>query len=46
MALSDRVLVMYRGKIVADLDPKKVSHMDVGLYMAGSKPDSVVGVNS
>jgi simple sugar transport system ATP-binding protein len=39
MSLSDRVLVMYRGKIVADLDPKKVSHMDVGLYMAGSRPD-------
>jgi ABC-type uncharacterized transport system ATPase subunit len=38
MSLSDRVLVMYRGKIVADLDPKKVSHMDVGLYMAGSRP--------
>ena len=42
MALSDRVLVMYRGRIVADLDPKKVSHMDVGLYMAGSRP----GVNA
>lgn len=41
MSLSDRVLVMYRGKIVADLDPKKVSHMDVGLYMAGSRPDEV-----
>ena len=27
---------------VTDLDPKKVSHMDVGLYMAGSKP----GVNA
>jgi simple sugar transport system ATP-binding protein len=39
MSLSDRVLVMYRGKIVADLDPRSVSHMDVGLYMAGSRPD-------
>jgi simple sugar transport system ATP-binding protein len=38
MSLSDRVFVMYRGKIVADLDPKSVSHMDVGLYMAGSRP--------
>lgn len=38
MALSDRLLVMYRGAIVADLDPKQVSAMDVGLYMAGSKP--------
>ena len=40
MALSDRLLVMYRGAIVADLDPKQVSAMDVGLYMAGSKPGS------
>ena len=46
MALSDRVLVMYRGKIVADLDPKKVSHMDIGLYMAGSRPENVAGVNA
>jgi simple sugar transport system ATP-binding protein len=42
MALSDRLLVMYRGKIVADLDPKVTSAMDVGLYMAGSRPASVV----
>lgn len=40
MALSDRLLVMYRGKIVADLDPKVTSAMDVGLYMAGSRPAS------
>jgi simple sugar transport system ATP-binding protein len=38
MALSDRVLVMYRGKIVAEVDPKTTSAMDVGLFMAGSKP--------
>ena len=42
MALSDRLLVMYRGKIVADLDPKATSAMDVGLYMAGSRPASAV----
>ena len=42
MALSDRLLVMYRGKIVADLDPKVTSAMDVGLYMAGSRPASAV----
>jgi len=44
MALSDRLLVMYRGKIVAELDPKKVTPMEVGLYMAGSRPDSAVSV--
>ena len=42
MALSDRLLVMYRGKIVADLDPKLTSAMDVGLYMAGSRPANAV----
>ncbi|MDA0298198.1 MAG: ABC transporter ATP-binding protein [Actinobacteria bacterium] len=42
MALSDRLLVMYGGKIVADLDPKVTSAMDVGLYMAGSRPASTV----
>ncbi|MEY2779306.1 MAG: hypothetical protein RL623_486, partial [Actinomycetota bacterium] len=42
MALSDRLLVMYRGKVVAELDPKKVTTMEVGLYMAGSRPDSTV----
>jgi simple sugar transport system ATP-binding protein len=42
MALSDRLLVMYRGKVVAELDPTKVTPMEVGLYMAGSRPDGVV----
>ena len=42
MALSDRLLVMYRGKVVAELDPKNVTPMEVGLYMAGSRPDSAV----
>lgn len=41
MSLSDRLLVMYRGKVVAELDPKKVTPLEVGLYMAGSRPDSV-----
>lgn len=41
MALSDRVLVMYRGQIVAEVDPKTTSAMDIGLYMAGSKPQGV-----
>ncbi len=39
MALSDRLLVMYRGRIVADIDPRTTSAMDVGLYMAGSSPE-------
>lgn len=37
MNVSDRILVMYEGEIVADLDPKKVDVKELGLYMAGSK---------
>jgi simple sugar transport system ATP-binding protein len=37
MALSDRLLVMYRGRIVAELDPKQVTPAEVGLHMAGAK---------
>ena len=39
MNLSDRILVMYEGEIVGELDPKKVSIEELGLYMAGSKKD-------
>ena len=37
MNLSDRILVIYEGKIVADLDPKEVTVQELGLYMSGSK---------
>ncbi|MEO6126369.1 MAG: ABC transporter ATP-binding protein [Ilumatobacteraceae bacterium] len=37
MALSDRVLVMFAGRIVADLKRSETDHSDVGLYMAGAK---------
>lgn len=37
MNLSDRILVIYEGKIVADLNPKEVTVQELGLYMAGSK---------
>ena len=37
MNVSDRILVMYEGEIVGELDPKKVSVEELGLYMAGSK---------
>ncbi len=36
MALSDRLLVMFDGKIVAELDPKHTTNSEVGLYMLGS----------
>ena len=35
--ISDRILVMYNGEIVAELDPKKTSAKEIGLYMVGSK---------
>ncbi|MGD8604312.1 MAG: ATP-binding cassette domain-containing protein, partial [Anaerolineales bacterium] len=35
MALSDRVLVMYQGKIVGEFDPKKDSTTEIGLAMLG-----------
>lgn len=37
MNLSDRILVMYEGEIVAQLNPKETSINELGLYMAGSK---------
>ena len=36
MALSDRLLVMFDGRIVAELDPKTTTNTEVGLYMLGS----------
>ncbi len=39
MNLSDRILVMYEGEIVGELDPKKTTVAELGLYMAGAKRD-------
>jgi general nucleoside transport system ATP-binding protein len=36
IGLSDRLLVMLRGRIVADLDPATVSQADLGGYMTGA----------
>jgi general nucleoside transport system ATP-binding protein len=35
MALSDRILVMYRGSIVAETTPAETTPSQLGLYMAG-----------
>ena len=37
MSLSDRILVMYEGEIVGELDPKKTTAQELGLYMSGAK---------
>ena len=39
MNVSDRILVMYEGEIVGELDPKKVTVEELGLYMAGAKKE-------
>jgi simple sugar transport system ATP-binding protein len=41
MNLSDRILVIYEGELVGELDPKKVTIQELGLYMAGAKRDEV-----
>lgn len=37
MNLSDRILVMYEGEIIGELDPKTTTVQELGLYMAGAK---------
>ena len=37
MGLSDRILVMYEGEIVGELDPNKTDAQELGLYMSGAK---------
>ncbi len=41
MELSDRILVIYEGEIVAQLNPKEVTVNELGLYMSGSKREVV-----
>jgi ABC-type uncharacterized transport system ATPase subunit len=36
MNVSDRIAVIYEGKIVAIVDPKEVTEQELGLLMAGS----------
>ena len=37
LGLSDRILVMYEGEIVGELDPAKTTADELGLYMSGAK---------
>lgn len=37
MNVSDRILVIHEGEIVADLNPKETTVMELGLYMSGAK---------
>ena len=45
MNLSDRILVMYEGEIVGELDPKQTTVQELGLYMSGAKRDKGENVN-
>jgi general nucleoside transport system ATP-binding protein len=40
MALSDRIAVMYRGKIVTTVEASSVTREQLGLWMAGAHPET------
>lgn len=42
MSVSDRILVMYEGRIVKDVMSKDITVEELGLYMAGAKKDDVI----
>ncbi len=37
LGISDRIVVMYEGEIVGDVNPSEVTQQELGLYMSGSK---------
>jgi len=41
LSVSDRVLVIFEGELVADLAPKAVTFQEIGLYMSGAKRSEV-----
>jgi len=41
MDVSDRILVMYEGEIVGELNPKETTVQELGLYMSGAKRNNV-----
>ena len=41
MNVSDRILVIYEGEIVGELNPSEITVQELGLYMAGSKRSEV-----
>nr|WP_295684967.1 ABC transporter ATP-binding protein [uncultured Lachnoclostridium sp.] len=42
MNVSDRILVMYEGEIVGELDPKTTTVEELGLYMSGAKRNTLM----
>ncbi len=43
MNVSDRILVIYEGEIVGELNPKETTVQELGLYMAGAKRNTEGG---
>ncbi|MEG2295394.1 MAG: ABC transporter ATP-binding protein [Oscillospiraceae bacterium] len=41
MNVSDRILVIYEGELVANLNPKEITIQELGLYMSGSKRSDI-----
>ena len=39
LSISDRVLVMYEGQIIAEANPRESTREALGLMMAGTRPD-------
>lgn len=39
LEVSDRIIVMYEGEVVGELNPKQTTQQELGLYMSGSKKD-------
>ncbi|MCF6466639.1 ABC transporter ATP-binding protein [Clostridium sp. Cult2] len=46
MNISDRILVIYEGEIVGELNPKTTTVQELGLYMSGAKRDMVKEINN
>src|SRR5487761_1918929 len=42
MTISDRVLVMYEGAIIGSADPRTATREEIGMLMAGVRPDAPV----
>lgn len=41
MGISDRIIVMYEGEAVGELNPKETTEQELGLYMSGVKKGAV-----
>ncbi len=42
LEVSDRILVIYEGEMVGEVDPVQVTQQELGLYMSGSKRQEVI----